>query len=265
MESLMEKLRALGPDALAALVILLVGWLVARALTGLFRRMMTKGNFDPTLTGFCGSIVYIGLMVLVVITALKRVGVETSSFVAVIAAAGFAIAFALQGSLANFAAGVMLIVFRPFKTGDFVEAGGTSGVVEEIQVFATTLKTADNKTITIPNSAITSGNITNYSVKPMRRVDMVFGIGYDDDLKKAKEVLADILAKDDRVLQDPAPTVAVLELADSSVNIAVRPWVNTADYWGVYFDVTEAVKLEFDAQGISIPYPQQDVHMHQAA
>ena len=269
MGALMDKIQSLvgawGPLVLKAVLILVVGWLVARLLRGVLQRVMAKGKVDPTLISFSSSLVYMAVMAMVVIAALGTLGVDTGSFVAVIAAAGFAIAFALQGSLGNFAAGVMLIIFRPFKVGDFIEAGGTSGVVEVLQVFATTLKTADNKTITVPNSAITGGNITNYSVKPTRRIDLVFGIGYDDDLQKAKAVLSDILAKDDRVLDDPEPTVAVLELADSSVNFAVRPWVKTADYWPVLFDITEAVKRELDRAGISIPYPQQDVHMHQVA
>jgi small conductance mechanosensitive channel len=269
METVIESVRnfveAHGPAGLKALVILVVGWLVAKFLKGLVRRLMVRSGVDPTLIGFCASITYMVLMVLVVVSALGKLGVQTTSFIAVIAAAGLAVGFALQGSLGNFAAGVLLIAFRPFKVGDFIEAGGTSGAVEEIQVFATTLKTPDNKAITVPNAAITGGNIINYSAKPVRRVDMVFGIGYGDDIKRAKEVIQGILTKDSRILKEPEPTIAVSELADSSVNIAVRPWVKTADYWGVFFDTTEAVKLEFDAQGITIPYPQQDVHMHQAA
>jgi len=189
-------------------------------------------------------------------------GVETTSFVAVLGAATLAIGFALQGSLSNFASGVMLIIFRPFKTGDFIEAGGATGTVEEVGVFATKIKTGDNKAVIAPNSSITSGNIINYSAKEMRRIDMVFGIGYGDDIKKAKEVLHSILDADARVLKDPAPTIGVLELADSSVHFACRPWVKTADYWGAYFEITEQVKLQFDAQGISIPFPQQDLHLH---
>jgi small conductance mechanosensitive channel len=269
METVIESIRnfvvAHGPAVLKAVVVLVVGWLVARFLRGLVRRLMVRGGVDPTLIGFCASITYIGLMVLVVVSALGKLGVQTTSFVAVIAAAGLAVGFALQGSLGNFAAGVLLITFRPFKVGDFIEAGGISGAVEEIQVFATTLKTPDNKAITVPNGAITGGNIINYSAKPVRRVDMVFGIGYGDDIKRAKEVIQGVLTGDSRILKEPEPTIAVSELADSSVNIVVRPWVKTADYWGVFFDITEAVKLEFDAQGITIPYPQQDVHMHQAA
>lgn len=254
-----------GPPAVYAVVTLVIGWLIARMVRSALRRAMTQGKVDPTLTGFFANLAYLALVALVVVTALGKLHVPTASFVAVIGAAGLAVGFALQGSLGNFAAGVMLTVFRPFKVGDYIEAGGTSGSVEEIQVFATTLKTPDNKAVVVPNGAITGGSITNYSAKPVRRVDMVFGIGYGDDIAKAKQIASDILAKDDRVLGDPEPTVAVCELGDSSVNLAVRPWVNTADYWAVLFDVTEAIKLEFDAQGITIPYPQQDVHMHQAA
>jgi small conductance mechanosensitive channel len=203
------------------------------------------------------------LMALVVISALGQIGVNTTSFAAIIGAAGLAIGFALQGSLSNFAAGVMLIIFRPFKAGDFVEAGGVAGVVEDVQVFATVIRTGDNKEITVPNSSITNGSITNYSAKPTRRVDMVFGIGYGDDIKQAKQILHDLVAADPRILADPPVTIAVSELADSSVNFVCRPWVNSGDYWPVLFDITENVKLEFDKNGISIPFPQTDVHVHQ--
>ena len=269
METLIDKAQAVlsswGPMLLKSVITLVIGWLVAKFLRGVFRRVLDKANVEKTLISFLTNVFYMALLTLVVITALGKLGVPTGSFIAVIGAAGLAIGFALQGSLGNFAAGVMLIIFRPFKVGDYIEAAGTSGTVEGIQVFASTLRTPDNKTITIPNSAITAGNITNYSTKPMRRVDLIFGISYGDDIKKAKGILDGILTKDHRVLEDPEPTIAVAELADSSVNIVVRPWVKTEDYWGVFFDITEAVKLEFDAQGISIPYPQQDVHMHQAA
>ena len=226
---------------------------------------MVRAKVDATLIGFCGHLLFMLMMTLVVVSAIAKLGVQTASFTAVLAAAGFAIGFALQGSLGNFAAGVMLIIFRPFKIGDFIEAAGVSGSVKLIQVFATTITTPDNKTIVVPNSSISGGNITNYSAEDHRRVDLVFAIGYGDDLKKAKDVLAGVLAKDQRVLDDPAPTIAVLELADNSVNIAVRPWVKSTDYWNVRFAITEAVKHEFDTQGISIPFPQQDVHIHQVA
>ncbi|MHC4695766.1 MAG: mechanosensitive ion channel family protein [Planctomycetota bacterium] len=211
------------------------------------------------------SLTFALLMTPVVISAVQKLGVPTTSFVAVVGAAGLAVGFALQGSLANFAAGVMVIIFRPFKAGDFVEAGGVSGAVEEVQIFATVLKTPDNKRVIVPNSAITGGTITNYSANETRRVDLVFGIGYGDDIKKAKDALEDILAQDERVLKDPTATIAVAELADNSVNLVVRPWVKTLDYWDVLFDVTEAVKQRFDAENISIPFPQRDLHLHQVA
>lgn len=262
---IVDSAASWGPLLAAALATLIIGWIVARILTGILRRVMNRSNVDATLAGFAASLSYIGLMTLVVIAALGKLGVETTSFIAVIGAAGLAIGFALQGSLANFAAGVMLIIFRPFKVGDYVEAGGVAGSVEEIQIFATLFKTPDNRAIVVPNSAITAGTITNYSAKETRRVDMVFGIGYGDDMQKAKSIIADILARDERVLKDPAPTIAVSELAESSVNIIVRPWVKTADYWAVLSGTTEAVKTAFDAQGISIPFPQRDVHMFQVA
>ena len=224
---------------------------------------MSRSNVDETLVTFVANLAYMGLMALVVISALGQVGVNTTSFAALIAAAGLAIGFALQGSLGNFAAGVMLILFRPFNVGDFIEAAGVAGVVEEVQVFATRMRTGDNKTIIVPNGQITGGSIINYSAKDTRRVDLVFGIGYSDDLQKAKAILNEIVSADERVLADPEPVIAVLELADSSVNFAVRPWVKTGDYWGVFFDLQEKVKLEFDRQGVSIPFPQTDVHLHQ--
>ncbi|MBU0719479.1 MAG: mechanosensitive ion channel [Planctomycetes bacterium] len=254
-----------GPIALKALLILIVGWIVAKILTATARHVMHKAWLDQALVGFASSLTFALLMTVVVISAIGELGVQTASFAAVIAAAGFAIGFALQGSLANFAAGVMVIIFRPFKAGDYVEVGGISGSVQEVQIFATTLNTPDNKRVIVPNSEITGKPITNYSATGTRRVDQVFGIGYGDDIKKAKGILENILAQDTRVLKDPAPTVAVAELGDSSANLAVRPWVNTPDYWDVLFHVTEAVKQRFDAEGISIPFPQRDVHLRQVA
>ncbi|MBN2447305.1 MAG: mechanosensitive ion channel [Phycisphaerae bacterium] len=265
MTKLQEFVAAHGPKVLAALATLIIGWIIARILTSVARRFMTRAKVEATLTGFACNLIYMGLLTLVIISAIGKLQVPTASFVAVIGAAGLAIGFALQGSLANFAAGVMLIIFRPFKVGDFVDAGGVSGVVSEIQVFATTIKTPDNKLIVVPNSSLTGGAITNYSAQPTRRVDLVFGIGYGDDIDKAKRTIADVFARDSRVLKDPEPTIAVSELGSSSVNIAARPWVNTGDYWAVYFDTLEAVKKAFDAGGITIPFPQQDVHMHQVA
>ena len=269
MESLQERAQewvvGVGPSVIGAILVLLIGWWVARMLTSLVRRMMTRANVDATLTAFVSNISYMALMALVVISALGQLGVATTSFAAILGASALAIGFALQGSLGNFAAGVMLILFRPFKAGDFVEAAGVAGIVEEVQVFATKIRTGDNKEITVPNGAITGGSIVNYSAKDTRRIDLVFGIGYGDDLAQAKRILHEIVAADERILKDPEPTIAVAELADSSVNFVCRPWVDSGDYWPVLFDLTERVKLEFDRQGISIPFPQTDVHVHQTS
>ena len=261
---LTEALLAWGPNAIAAAVILVLGWLGAKLVRALVRRAMNKAQADPILVRFAASMVYIGALALVGIAALGRLGVNTTSFAAVVAAAGLAIGLAFQESLSNFAAGVLLIFFRPFQVGDYVEAAGVSGSVEEVQVFTTVLKTPDNKKVIVGNASVLSDSITNYSAYEQRRVDLVFGIGYDDDLKRAKATLERILAEDERVLDEPAPVVAVAELADSSVNFAVRPWVETGDYWAVFFDVHERVKTVFDAEGLSIPFPQTDVHLHQA-
>ncbi|MCP4704536.1 MAG: mechanosensitive ion channel [candidate division Zixibacteria bacterium] len=252
-----------GLKVIAAIAIFIIGRFVIGIITGIVKRIMKKSNTDETLVKFLVSLTRTALLMILFIAVLNQLGVQTTSFVAIIGAVGLAIGFALQGSLANFASGVLLIAFRPFKAGDFVEAGGTVGVIEEISMFSTIMKTPDNKKIIIPNSNITGGNITNYSAKETRRVDMVFGIGYDDDIKKAKQLLEKIVSEDERILKDPAPVVAVSELADSSVNFVVRPWVKSSDYWGVYWDLMEKVKLTFDEEKISIPYPQQDVHMHQ--
>lgn len=253
-----------GPNVLLALATLVVGWWVVRILTGVLRRVLEK-KLDTALASFLTSIAHALLLTLVVLSALDRVGVPTTSFIAVIGAAGLAIGFALQGSLSNFAAGVMLVFFRPFKAGDLVEVGGILGVVEEIQIFATMLVSLDNKKIVVPNNSITSNNIINYSGKTTRRVDMVFGISYGDDIKRAKEIMQGVLEKNPHVLKDPAYNVAVSELGDSSVNFVVRPWCKTEDYWSCYFSVTEEVKLALEAGGITIPFPQRDVHMHQVA
>lgn len=276
MESLNEKLNGLtqedtavyvdmgieyGTTILGAILVFFIGRIIAKTLTKLTRKALKKGNVDETLTNFLANITYAALLTFVVISALGTLGVNTASFAATIAAAGLAIGLALQGSLSNFASGVMIIAFRPFVKGDFVEAAGTSGSVEEVTIFTTKLKTPDNKVVIVPNGSITSDNITNYSQESTRRVDMVFGIGYDDDIKLTKETLKKILDNDSRVLKDPAPVIAVKELADSSINFVCRPWVNTADYWAVWFDTHEAVKAEFDKAGISIPFPQRDVHI----
>jgi small conductance mechanosensitive channel len=258
-------IAAFGKDLIVAIVIFVVGRWIARWLARLTERAMEKADADSTLVGFVRSIVYIALLTFVVMAAIAQLGIQTTSFIAVLGAAGFAIGLALQGSLGNFAAGVMMIIFRPFKAGDFVEAAGISGVVEEIKIFTTTLRTGDNKTIIVPNSNITSSIIVNYSAKPTRRVDLTVGVSYSDNLDKVREVISGILAADDRILVDPGPTIAVSELADSSVNFAVRVWVNGSDYWPVFFDLNENIKKRFDEEGISIPFPQQDVYVHQVA
>ncbi|MDP5040755.1 MAG: mechanosensitive ion channel [Paraglaciecola sp.] len=245
-----------------ALIIYIVGRIIVKILVNLFGKVLARSKYDNMLVDFVKAILNAVLMLFVIVASLDRLGVDTTSLVAILGAAGLAIGLSLQGSLQNFAAGVMLLVFRPFKAGDFVEAGGTAGVVKSISIFTTVMTTGDNKEIIVPNGSIYGGNIVNYSAKPTRRVDMVVGIGYDSDLRKAKEILKEMVAADERILKDPAPTVAVSELADSSVNFVVRPWVNSSDYWAVKFDFTEAVKLRFDEEGISIPYPQMDVHLH---
>lgn len=251
------------PKIALALVIFIVGKMLARMISGAIGKVATRSTKDETLAKFIKSLAYIGLMLFVIIATIGSLGIDTSSLAALIAAAGLAIGFALQGSLGNFASGVMILMFRPFKVGDFVEGGGHAGVIEEIQVFATIMKTGDNKTIIIPNSAMTGGSITNYSTKPTRRIDMVVGISYDDDIKKAKDVLQRILKEEKRVLADPAPTIAVSELGDNSVNLVCRPWVNSGDYWPTHFDLTEKIKVTFDKEGLNFPYPQQDVHMYE--
>ncbi len=257
-----EFIIPFGINIAMAIVIYIVGKIVVNILVNVFGKLMAKSKYDDMLIDFLKAIVRAVLMLFVIIAALDQLGVDTTSLAAILAAAGLAIGLSLQGSLSNFAAGVMLLVFRPFKAGDFVDAGGASGTVKSISIFTTLMVTPDNKEIIVPNGAIYSGNIVNYSAKDTRRVDMVFGIGYDDDLKKAKSILEEMVKADDRILQDPAPQVAVAELGDSSVNFVVRPWAASGDFWGLKFDFTEAVKLRFDAEGISIPYPQMDVHVH---
>jgi len=243
-----------------AIAIFIIGKMVVNILIKVLKKILTKSKMDEMLVNFVASIMKTILLLFVIIAALDQLGVDTTSLIALLGAAGLAVGLALQNSLQNFAAGVMLIVFRPFKAGDFVEVAGTSGVVETISIFSSTLRTGDNKEVIIPNGSIYGGTITNFSARDTRRVDMVFGIGYDDDIKKAKALMDKIVNADERVLAEPAPVIAVSELADSSVNFVVRPWVKSGDYWAVMWDLTEEIKLQFDAAGISIPYPQMDVH-----
>jgi small conductance mechanosensitive channel len=249
----------------AALLTLLVGYIAANLLSGGVVKVMQTRKLDTTVTHFVGSILKYTILVFVVIAALGRVGVQTASFVAIIGAAGLAIGLALQGSLSNFAAGFLLIIFRPIKAGEFIEVAGTNGVVQSVQLFTTTLTSGDNKMVVVPNSAILNGTIVNYSRMDTRRVDMTFGIGYGSDLRKAKQILERLVNEDPRILKDPEAVIAVAALADSSVNIVVRPWVKTGDYWGVWFDFHEKVKLTFDAEGVEIPFPQMVMHMQKTA
>lgn len=256
------KIMSAVPGILYALAILVIGLWLTKVVRSMTRVLLSKRSVDPVVTGFVSSLVYYILMAFVVIAVLSQVGIATTSFVAVLGAAGLAVGLALQGSLSNFASGVLILLFKPFRVGDFVEVSGVSGTVQKILVFTTELSTPDNKQVIIPNAAAMSGNIVNYSTHPTRRVDLVIGVSYSDDLERVHAVLQQILSDDDRVLKEPSATIAVSELADSSVNFVVRPWVNKTDYWPVYFELLETVKKRFDSEGISIPFPQQDVYFH---
>ena len=250
-----------GLKVIAAIAIFIIGRWVAKGVRIGVRRMMKQTDVDPIVIGFVGSITYIALLAFVIIAALGQLGIQTTSFIAILGAAGLAVGLALQGSLANFAAGFLMIIFRPFKVGDFIEGAGVSGVVDAIQIFTTTLKTGDNKTIIIPNAKLSGDNIINYSAQTRRRVDMTVGVAYDADLSKVRDVLKDIISKESRAHADPEPLIAVAELADNSVNFVVRVWTDTGDYWGVKFAMTETIKNRFDEAGIGIPFPQRDLHI----
>lgn len=258
---IIELVSDYGVRAVTAIAIFIIGrWVVNHSIALMSKALVMRAK-DETLAHFLASILrWVGLL-FVVIAALSHVGVDTTSLVALIGAAGLAIGLSLQGSLGNFAAGAMLIVFKPFKKGDFVEAAGAMGTVDSISIFTTTMTTPDNKEIIIPNSSITGNNITNFSARDTRRVDMVFGISYDDDIRKARRILEEIIENDSRVLPEPEPLVRLSELGDSSINFIVRPWVNSSEYWSVFWDTNEAVKLRFDEEGITIPYPQVDLHV----
>jgi small conductance mechanosensitive channel len=245
----------------AAILIFIIGKWLSRRITNLLTKIMEKNNIDVTLVKFLSSIVYYTLFIVVMIAVAGQLGINTTSFLTIIGAAGLAIGLALKDSLSNLASGVMLIMFRPIKIGDFVDAGGVTGTVQSIDIFNTTIYSIDNKKHIVPNALITGDVITNVTANDTRRVDLEIGIGYDDDITRAKGILAAIIKKEERVLEDPATNIAVSELGDSSVNFVVRPWVKTSDYWDVYFDLTEEIKITFDKEGISIPYPQQDVHL----
>lgn len=263
MNTMYTYMMEFGLQAIAAVLVLLIGRWLAGRLSVLVESMMRRAKVDETLTSFVTRLSYVAMMVFVAIAALGQLGVQTASFIAVIGAAGLAVGFALQGTLANFASGVMLILFRPINAGDFINAGGETGKVQQIGIFNTTLNSPDNKRIIVPNSQILSGSITNFNVNGTRRVDMIMGISYDDDIAKAKEVMMNVMLKHPKIHADPAPMVAVNELADSSVNFVVRPWCDAADYWTVFYDCTEQMKIELEKAGISIPYPQTDLHLVQ--
>jgi small conductance mechanosensitive channel len=258
-----ELITLYGLRILAAIAILIVGRIAASIVRGAVQRGMRRTKVDDTLIAFVSSLTYWGVLAFIIIAALAQLGIQTASFIAIIGAAGLAIGLALQGSLSNFASGVLMIIFKPFVVGNYVEAGGTSGIVEEIGIFTTEMRTPDNKKVIVPNAQITSTTITNYSAKDTRRLDLVAGVSYGDDIDKVKKVLRDIYNEDERFLREPEVTIGLLELADSSVNFAFRPWVKTSDYWPVYFDTMEKIKKRFDAEGINIPFPQQDVHLFQ--
>jgi len=248
-------------NLLGAIVIFVLGRIVISFLIRVARNIMTRAKIEETLIDFASSMIRMLLLAFVVLAALGQLGVDTTSFAAILAAAGFAVGFALQGSLGNFAAGVMLIIFKPFKKGDVIEAGGTKGAVSEVGVFVTTIKTPDNVVTVVPNSSITGGNITNFSAEATRRIDMTFGCAYTDDLKAVKAYLIEEVSKNPKVLATPAPAIFVAGLGDSSVDFAVRPWVNGGDYWGVMAELTEAIKIGFDEKGFNFPYPTQDVNV----
>ncbi|MCF7802898.1 MAG: mechanosensitive ion channel [Candidatus Marinimicrobia bacterium] len=252
-----------GLRIIGSILIFIVGKWVAGLLTKLLSRALNKSGIDKTLRTFLRNITYYGLFVFVIIAAMSNLGIETASFIAVLGAAGLAIGFALQGSLSNFAAGVLIILFKPFKVDDHIEAAGTEGYVEEIQIFKTIIRSFDNKKIILPNSKVMNDNIVNHTAKDVRRLDLTVGIGYDDDIPKAKKVLKDILDSESRILDDPPPSIVVKELGDNSVNLGVRPYINTSDYFPLKFALTEKIKLRFDEEGISFPYPQRDVHLFQ--
>jgi small conductance mechanosensitive channel len=265
MENVMEKLvdfaTVYGIKIIGAILILVIGRIVAGIVRKVVKKLLTKTKTDVTIVKFVATLAYMLIMVFTVLAALSKFGIETASFIAVLAAAGFAIGFALQGSLSNFAAGIMVLVFRPFRVGDVIDAAGVLGVVKEIRLFNTIVATPDNIKVIVPNGKIYGDVIKNITGYDTRRVDMSFGIGYSSSIQKSYDIITGILKEDQRILQDPAPQIAVAELADSSVNFVVRPWVKKDDYWGVKFDVTEKVKKAFDEAGIEIPFPQRSVHM----
>ena len=267
MPEMVGKLQSLGIEygmkVIGALAVLIIGFWVAKQIRKGIIKLLESSKVDPTLISFIASLTYIIMQVFVIVAALEKLNIKTTSFVAILGAAGLAIGLALQGSLANFAAGVLLIIFKPFKVGEVIEAGGVLGTVREISIFTTVIDTLDNRKTIVPNAKLTADNITNYSVNDTRRVDLVAGISYGDDIDKARAAIQAALSEVDGILESPAPDILVSEMADSSVNFSVRPWCRPTDYWAVYFGVTEAIKKKFDAEGICIPFPQRDVHLYE--
>ncbi len=257
-----EGVITYGPKVVYAIIILIVGLMVIKSLTKIFTRMLKKREIDDSLVGFLRSLFNITLKVLLVVSIIGMVGIQTTSFIAVIGAAGLAVGMALSGMLQNFAGGVIILILKPFKVGDFISALGESGIVQEIQIFNTILKTPDNKKVFIPNGGLATGAMVNFTAEETRRVDLTVGIGYGDDIDKAKSVLMGIISKNNLIQKDPEPFVGVIELGDSSVNFVVRVWAKTSEYWNVFFYLQENVKKQFDAKGVSIPFPQRDVHLY---
>lgn len=256
-----DAIVTFGPRLIGALITLIIGWWIINIILNVLRKKFEKNNMEPSLRGFLNSMIGILLKIMLLISVVGMLGVAMTSFIAVLGAAGLAVGMALSGTLQNFAGGVMLLLFKPFKTGDYITAQGHSGTVNEIQIFNTILKTPDNVTIIIPNGGLATNSMVNYSTEKRRRVDFLFGIGYGDDVDKAKAVLRKLIDDDKRILQDPEPFIAVKELGDSSVNIVVRAWAEASDYWAIFFDMHEKVYKAFDKEGINIPFPQMDVHM----
>lgn len=260
-----ELAMSYGPKLILAILTLIIGLWIINTLCKGIDKGFEKSGMEPTLRRFLNSLVSIGLKALLLISVASMVGIATTSFIAVLGAAGLAVGLALQGSLSNFAGGVLLLIFKPYKVGDFIEAGGNMGTVSRIEIFNTVLKTPDNKTVIVPNGSVSNSAIINYSTEATRRVDVVFGISYDDDMKKAKEILKGLIEADERILKEPEPMIVVSNLGESSVDITTRSWVNTADFWPVRFDLIENGKAAFDDADITIPYPQRDIHVHQAS
>lgn len=264
LQKLSEVISSYGLDVLAAIVIFILGRIVANFITKTLRKTMTARKVEPSLVGFSCSMAHVALMAFVIIAALGKLGIQTTSFVAILGAAGLAIGLALQGSLSNFAAGVLILIFKPYRVGDYVVAGGGEGVIEEIGIFTTTLITLDNRTQILPNAIATGGVIENYTKQGTRRLDLVAGVSYGDDIKKVKAILKEILDNEPRILPEPEPTIGLMEMGDSSINFAFRPWVKVEDYWDLFFELQEKIKTRFDEEGVTIPFPQRDVHLFKA-